>query len=137
MHATRRAAAVKVSKCASEFKHAVIAARRKTKSLGGVAQQRKTRCVRFRDLLYGAGRRAGVANDAIEPEFGVTRELNLRAAATLPAASAEPSRAGGIIRSAARTEGTSTTRSKRSRSGPDRRPRYWATHRSFGARLQA
>src|SRR5271163_994792 len=71
------------------------------------------------------------------PRLAYRASWILRAAATLAAASAEPSRAGGVIRSAAKTEGTSTTRSKRSRSGPERRPRYWATQRSLGARRQA
>ena len=37
MHAAGRAAAVKVGECASEFKHAMVAARRKTEPLGGIA----------------------------------------------------------------------------------------------------
>ena len=42
MHATGRAAAVKVGECAGKLKHAMIASRRKTQPLGCVAQQRQT-----------------------------------------------------------------------------------------------
>ena len=55
----------------------MIAARRKAQPLGGVAQQRQARRVRVGDLLDEARRRAGVADDAVEPEFGVARELDL------------------------------------------------------------
>ena len=77
MQATGRAPAVQVSKSASKLEHSMIAARRQTKPLRGVTQQGQTRYVRFRDLLDEARRRAGVANHAVEPEAGVTRELDL------------------------------------------------------------
>ena len=51
MRATRRAAPVEIGEGASEFEHAMIAARRQAQSLGGVAQQRETRRVRPRNLL--------------------------------------------------------------------------------------
>ena len=44
---------------------------------------------------------------------------------------------GGSIMSAAATDGTSMTRSIRSRSGPERRTWYCAMQRSFGCRRQA
>ena len=77
MLATGRTAPVEVREGASELEHPMIAARRQTQPLGGVAQQRETGSVRFRDLLDGARRRAGVADDALQSERGETRELDL------------------------------------------------------------
>ena len=77
MQATGRAPAVQVSKSASELKHAMIAARRQTEPLRGVAQQGQTRCVRFRDLLDEARRRTGVADDAVEAELAALADGSL------------------------------------------------------------
>ena len=129
--------AVEVGEGARELQDPVIAARRKAQPLGGVGQQPEAGSVRFGDLLDEIRRRGGVAGDALEAEARIADELDRSRRGDPRATSAEPSRGAGAIRSAADTDGTSITRSKRSISGPERRPRYWATQRSFGARLQA
>ncbi len=72
-----RAAAIEVGEGAGEFQHPVITARGEAQPLGGVAHERQPRRVRVRDLLDDAGRSAGVADNALEFEFGVAGELDL------------------------------------------------------------
>ena len=99
----------------------MIAARRKPEPLGSFAKQTQGEVVGLSDHFHEVGGAAALHADALEAECGEAGELDVARRRTRAATSAEPSRGGGLIRSAAETEGTSTTRSNRSISGPDRR----------------